>query len=96
MQTCRTSRRHGDNLRLRTRPTHHPCKMPNFSWIEYAAKWAADTKRDPATIRNEIEQILAGECGGAVWRAGWRKMVNVLEVNLELRNVTGPPIDGLF
>jgi K+-transporting ATPase ATPase C chain len=56
-----------------------------------AAKWAENTKRDPARIRREIEQILREKAWAPL--GGWvgEKLVNVLEVNLELRARYGPP-----
>jgi K+-transporting ATPase ATPase C chain len=50
-----------------------------------AAKWAENTKRDPARIRREIEQILREKAWAPL--GGWvgERLVNVLEVNLELR-----------
>ena len=59
-----------------------------------AAAWAQDTKREPASVRNEIEQLLATKAHaplGGVWGVD---MVNVLEVNLELRRRYGEPGGG--
>lgn len=62
-----------------------------FQLPRVANKWAADLKRDPAQMRAEIEGIVtqhafspgAGLFGGPI--------VNVLEVNLELRKRYGAP-----
>src|SRR5262245_35908456 len=56
-----------------------------------AAAWAADTKREPATIRVDIEKLLAEHAHaplGGLWGVD---MVNVLEVNLALRTRYGEP-----
>jgi K+-transporting ATPase ATPase C chain len=56
-----------------------------------AAKWAANTKHDPAHVRHEIEQILQ-EKSTAPWEGiAGEKFVNVLEINLELHKRYGAP-----
>lgn len=54
-----------------------------------AVKWAANTKRDPARIRQEIEQILREKTWAPLGGSVGEKLVNVLEVNLELRRRYG-------
>jgi K+-transporting ATPase ATPase C chain len=56
-----------------------------------ASKWAADTKRDPGAIRKEIDQILQANAKAPFGGLAGEKMVNVLEVNLELRKRYGAP-----
>lgn len=56
-----------------------------------AAKWAADTKRNPAAVRSEIDQILRSEARAPLGGLAGEKLVNVLEINLKLRNRYGPP-----
>jgi K+-transporting ATPase ATPase C chain len=56
-----------------------------------AAKWAADTKRDPSAIRSEIDQILQADAKAPLAGLVGEKFVNVLEVNLELRKRYGAP-----
>jgi K+-transporting ATPase ATPase C chain len=56
-----------------------------------AAKWAADTKRDPAAVRKEIEQILQTHAGAPLHGLAGEKMINVLQINLELRSRYGAP-----
>jgi K+-transporting ATPase ATPase C chain len=56
-----------------------------------ASKWAADTQHDPATIRGEIDQILQANAKAPFGGLAGEKMVNVLEVNLELRKRYGAP-----
>jgi len=70
---------------------HVTLQNAEFQMGRVAAKWAADLKRDPAAVRSEIEAMLqknaAAPWGGAIGE----KIVNVLEVNLELRKRYGPP-----
>jgi len=56
-----------------------------------ASKWAADTKRDPAAIHGEIDQILQANAKAPFGGLAGEKMVNVLEVNLEIRKRYGTP-----
>jgi potassium-transporting ATPase KdpC subunit len=62
-----------------------------FQLDRVAAKWAADLKRDPAQVKQEIETLLhthAFSPGGGLFG---EPIVNVLELNLELRNRYGAP-----
>ncbi|HEX9021078.1 MAG TPA: potassium-transporting ATPase subunit C, partial [Nitrospirota bacterium] len=62
-----------------------------FQLDRVAAKWAADLKRDSAGVRNEIEQMLR-RSASAPWNGLiGEPYINVLEVNLELRNKYGEP-----
>jgi K+-transporting ATPase ATPase C chain len=56
-----------------------------------AAKWATDTKRDPAQVRSEIEQILQTDATSPLGGLVGEKLINVLEVNLELTKRYGSP-----
>jgi K+-transporting ATPase ATPase C chain len=56
-----------------------------------AAKWAADLNRDPATVRQEIEQILQAHASAPFGGLAGEKLVNVLQVNLDLRQRYGEP-----
>jgi K+-transporting ATPase ATPase C chain len=56
-----------------------------------AAKWATDTKRDPATVRAEIDNILQADSFAPFNGLAGEKLVNVLQVNLELRQKYGAP-----
>ncbi len=56
-----------------------------------AAKWAADTKRDPSGHSSEIDQILQANARAPFGGLAGEKLVNVLEVNLELRKRYGAP-----
>jgi potassium-transporting ATPase KdpC subunit len=62
-----------------------------FQLDRVASKWADDKKRDAAEMRKEIESILEDKA-----RAPWggligEKLVNVLDVNLELHKRYGDP-----
>jgi K+-transporting ATPase ATPase C chain len=48
-----------------------------------ATKWAPDTKRNPAEVRAEIDQILQTDSFAPLDGLVGEKMVNVLQVNLE-------------
>jgi len=56
-----------------------------------ASKWAADLKRDQATVRKEIERIVQENASAPWFGLAGEKMVNVLEVNLELARRYGTP-----
>jgi potassium-transporting ATPase KdpC subunit len=56
-----------------------------------AAKWASDLKRDPATVRAEIQQILDENAHAPLDGLAGPKLINVLEVNLALREKYGAP-----
>jgi K+-transporting ATPase ATPase C chain len=56
-----------------------------------ASRWAADMNRDPAAVRREIELLLQRSAKAPFNGLAGEKLVNVLEVNLELRNRYGQP-----
>jgi potassium-transporting ATPase KdpC subunit len=56
-----------------------------------SGKWAADLKRDPARVRQEIQQMLQEHAFAPMYGFWGEKIVNVLEVNLELRKRYGAP-----
>ncbi len=62
-----------------------------FQLERVASKWAADLKRDPASVRKEIEQILLKNASAPLGGLAGEKLINVLEVNLELRKLYGEP-----
>jgi len=62
-----------------------------FQLDRVASKWAADTKRDPATVREEIDGILQKNALAAFGGLAGEKFVNALEVNLQLRSRYGTP-----
>ncbi len=62
-----------------------------FQLDRVAPKWADDTKRDAATVRNEIDEILQNNVSAPFGGLAGEKLVNVLEVNLELCKRYGVP-----
>jgi potassium-transporting ATPase KdpC subunit len=56
-----------------------------------AAAWAQDTKRDAGDVRKEIEALLQTKTRAPFGGLAGVPMVNVLEVNLELRTRYGEP-----
>jgi K+-transporting ATPase ATPase C chain len=70
---------------------HITLQNAEFQLDRVAVRWASDLKRDPASVRKEIEQILR-ENASAPWGGLiGEKFVNVLEVNLELCKRYGIP-----
>jgi K+-transporting ATPase ATPase C chain len=62
-----------------------------FQLDRVATKWAANLKRDPSAVRQEIEQLLRKNAA-APWNGlAGETFVNVLELNLELRKLYGQP-----
>jgi potassium-transporting ATPase KdpC subunit len=70
---------------------HITLENAEFQLDRVASKWAQDTKRDPAQVRTEIEQILQEKAQAPMYGMWGEKIVNVLEVNLELRKHYGAP-----
>src|SRR5271157_934461 len=70
---------------------HITLQNAEFQLDRVASKWAADTKRDPATVRQEIHQTLLNNASAPLGGLAGEKMVNVLEVNLKLRKQYGAP-----
>ncbi|MGB6198868.1 MAG: potassium-transporting ATPase subunit C [Candidatus Acidiferrales bacterium] len=62
-----------------------------FQLDRVASKWAADLKRDPASVRTEIEQMLEAEARAPLDGFAGEKLVNTMEMNLELRQRYGAP-----
>jgi K+-transporting ATPase ATPase C chain len=56
-----------------------------------ASKWAADLKRAPVQVRNEINTIIQTEVYAPMGGLFGEKMVNVLQLNLKLRQRYGAP-----
>jgi K+-transporting ATPase ATPase C chain len=56
-----------------------------------AAAWAKDTKRDPGAVRAEIGALLRDNAHAPFGGLAGDPLVNVLEVNLDLRRRYGPP-----
>jgi K+-transporting ATPase ATPase C chain len=62
-----------------------------FQLDRVAAKWADDKKRDVADVRKEIDAILQEKASAPWGGAIGEKLINVLEVNLELHKRYGDP-----
>jgi K+-transporting ATPase ATPase C chain len=56
-----------------------------------SGKWAQDLKRDPAQVRQEIEQIVQQQAFAPMYGLWGEKIVNVLAINLELNQRYGAP-----
>jgi K+-transporting ATPase ATPase C chain len=70
---------------------HITLENAEFQLDRVAGKWAANTKREPAVVRQEIEQLLQAKATAPFGGLIGEKLINVLEVNLELRTMYGPP-----
>ncbi|HTY12463.1 MAG TPA: potassium-transporting ATPase subunit C [Bacteroidota bacterium] len=70
---------------------HITMQNAEFQLDRVSSKWAADLKRKPAEVRKEIENILANNAFAPLNGFVGEKMVNVLQVNLDLRNQYGAP-----
>jgi potassium-transporting ATPase KdpC subunit len=70
---------------------HITLQNAEFQLDRVAPKWAIDLKRDQAEVRKEIEQILQKNTFAPFNGLAGEKIINVLEVNLELRNKYGEP-----
>jgi K+-transporting ATPase ATPase C chain len=70
---------------------HITLQNAEFQLDRVAPKWAADTKRNADEVRKEIEQILQDKATAPFGGLVGEKMINVLEVNLLLRQKYGAP-----
>jgi potassium-transporting ATPase KdpC subunit len=70
---------------------HITMENAEYQLDRVASKWAQDTKRDPAKVRQQIEEILQEKAFAPFGGLAGEKMVNVLEINLELRKRFGAP-----
>lgn len=70
---------------------HISLENAEFQLDRVAGKWAADLKRDPAAVRQEIERLLQGNASAPFNGLAGEKFVNVLELNLALRKRYGQP-----
>jgi len=62
-----------------------------FQLDRVSGKWAADSKRDAAEVRKEIEGLLQENASAPFGGLAGEKIINVLQVNLELTKKYGPP-----
>jgi K+-transporting ATPase ATPase C chain len=63
----------------------------HFQLDRVASKWATDLNRSPADVQKEIERILDDHTSAPFGGLIGEKLVNVLEVNLDLRKHFGEP-----
>jgi K+-transporting ATPase ATPase C chain len=70
---------------------HITLENARFQLERVAGKWAADLKRNPAEVQKEIERVLADHTSAPFAGLFGEKIVNVLEVNLELNRRFGAP-----
>ena len=70
---------------------HITLQNAEFQIDRVVAKWAANLKRNPVDIKNEIEQLLQKNVRAPFAGLAGEKFINVLEVNLELRKRYGSP-----
>jgi K+-transporting ATPase ATPase C chain len=69
---------------------HITLKNALYQLDRVATKWAQDTKRDEAQVRREIEGLLRQKAEAPFGGLIGVDLVNVLEVNLALRDHFGP------
>lgn len=62
-----------------------------FQLKRVSAKWATDLKRNESDVRKQIEDILQKDSFAPLNGLAGEKMINVLHVNLDLRNLYGAP-----
>jgi len=70
---------------------HITLQNAEYQLDRVASKWADDTKRNAADLHKEIEQMLQDKATAAFGGLAGEKMVDVLEVNLLLRQKYGSP-----
>jgi K+-transporting ATPase ATPase C chain len=70
---------------------HITLQNAEFQLERVATKWASDLKRNPADLKNEIEQILQQNVSVPLGGLVGEKFINVLEINLELQKRYGSP-----
>jgi potassium-transporting ATPase KdpC subunit len=70
---------------------HITLQNAGFQLDRVAAKWAQDLKRDPAQIKHEIAGMLQDHAFAPGNGLFGEPIVNVLELNLELRKLYGAP-----
>jgi len=70
---------------------HITLENAEYQLDRVASKWAQDTKQDPTKVRQQIEAIIQDKAFAPVGGLAGEKMINVLEVNLELRKRFGAP-----
>jgi potassium-transporting ATPase KdpC subunit len=70
---------------------HITLENAEYQLDRVASKWATDSKRDPVQVRAEIEGLLQSDAFAPLDGLFGEKMINVLQVNLELTKRYGAP-----
>jgi potassium-transporting ATPase KdpC subunit len=70
---------------------HITLENAEYQLDRIASKWAQDTKQDPAKVRDQIQALLQENASAPFGGLAGEKMINVLQVNLELRKQFGAP-----
>ena len=70
---------------------HITLQNAEYQLDRVASKWATDTKHDPSQVRTEIDQILQTDAFAPLGGLVGEKLINVLQVNLELTKRYGVP-----
>ncbi len=70
---------------------HITLENAEYQLDRVASKWAKDTKQNPAKVRQQIEEIVQEKAFAPFGGLAGEKMINVLEINLELRQRFGAP-----
>jgi len=70
---------------------HITLKNAEFQLGRVAGTWAAKLSREPAVVHQEVQQVLQEHAAAPLWGLAGEKLVNALEVNLQLRRRYGAP-----
>jgi len=70
---------------------HITLENAEYQLDRVASKWATDTRQDPAKVRSQIDELLQSNASAPFGGLAGEKMINVLEINLELRKRFGAP-----
>ena len=70
---------------------HISLQNAEYQLNRISQKWASDTKRDPKQVRSEIEQMVQANAWAPFGGLAGEEFVNVLQLNLALRNKYGQP-----
>jgi K+-transporting ATPase ATPase C chain len=70
---------------------HITLQNAEYQLDRVASKWATDTKGDPSQVHQQIEQMLQDDAFAPMGGLFGEKMINVLQVNLQLRQRYGAP-----
>jgi K+-transporting ATPase ATPase C chain len=73
---------------------HITLKNALYQLDRVAGKWAETTKQDPAKVRKEIEDLLHQKAGSPLGGIAGVPMVNVLEMNLALKERYGAAVQA--